>query len=121
MKERSSFTFDKETVKILDELMESGRFRNKSHAVEYAIHAFKDKENGLENEGSLTHESSLWQSGKKNGMSKVEIEKGKQFLSAQDGRSSREFEQTQESINQARRILDSFNKKADNLEKEHHE
>jgi len=37
MKERTSFTFDKETLKILDFLVESGHFRNKSHAVEEAI------------------------------------------------------------------------------------
>jgi len=37
MKERTSFTFDNETLKILDFLVESGHFRNKSHAVEEAI------------------------------------------------------------------------------------
>lgn len=39
MKERASFTFDKETIKILDELVLSGDFRNRSHVVEHAIKA----------------------------------------------------------------------------------
>ncbi|MGV8152582.1 MAG: ribbon-helix-helix domain-containing protein [Candidatus Nanoarchaeia archaeon] len=37
MKERASFTFDKESLEILDSLVESGRYRNRSHAVEEAI------------------------------------------------------------------------------------
>jgi len=36
-KERASFTFDKKTLKIVDELVKSGKYRNKSHAVEEAI------------------------------------------------------------------------------------
>ncbi len=36
MKERASFTFDKETLEKLDELVSSGKFRNRSHAVEEA-------------------------------------------------------------------------------------
>lgn len=37
MKQRASFTFDKKTVKFLERLVNSGKFRNRSHAVEYAI------------------------------------------------------------------------------------
>jgi len=37
MKERVSFTFDKETLKLIENLSVSGNFRNKSHAVEHAI------------------------------------------------------------------------------------
>jgi Arc/MetJ-type ribon-helix-helix transcriptional regulator len=37
MKERTSFTFDKETIELLDFLVDFGHFRNKSHAVEEAI------------------------------------------------------------------------------------
>ena len=37
MKERASFTFDKETIKVIDELVDSGDFRNRSHVVEHAI------------------------------------------------------------------------------------
>jgi len=44
MKERASFTFDKETLKILDELVKSGKFRNRSHAVEEAVKMLKAKE-----------------------------------------------------------------------------
>ena len=45
MKERASFTFDKETLKIIDELVKSGKFRNRSHAVEEAIKMLR-KEDG---------------------------------------------------------------------------
>jgi len=45
MKERASFTFDKETLKILDELVKSGKFRNRSHAVEEAIKMLREAEN----------------------------------------------------------------------------
>jgi putative addiction module CopG family antidote len=44
MKERASFTFDKETLKLIDELVNSGRYRNKSHVVEAAIKFLKEKE-----------------------------------------------------------------------------
>lgn len=37
MKERVSFTFDKKTLNLIEELMNSGSFRNKSHIVESAI------------------------------------------------------------------------------------
>ena len=43
MKERASFTFDKETLKLIENLIESGNFRNKSHAVEYAIKQLADE------------------------------------------------------------------------------
>lgn len=36
-KERASFTFDKETIEVLDKILKKGRFRNKSHVVEEAI------------------------------------------------------------------------------------
>lgn len=44
MKERASFTCEKETLKILDELVKSGKFRNKSHALEEAVKLLKEKE-----------------------------------------------------------------------------
>ena len=37
MKARASFTFDKETLKLLKELEKKGKYRNHSHAVEEAI------------------------------------------------------------------------------------
>ncbi len=37
LKERASFTFDKKTLEVLDELMELDEYRNKSHIVENAI------------------------------------------------------------------------------------
>ena len=44
MKERASFTFDKETVEIINELVNSGAYRNKSHVVEHAIRFLKNKD-----------------------------------------------------------------------------
>ncbi|MBD3253414.1 CopG family transcriptional regulator [Candidatus Pacearchaeota archaeon] len=51
MKERASFTFDKETIKVLNKLINSGKYRNRSHAVEEAVKLLlkKEKEGG-ENE-----------------------------------------------------------------------
>ncbi len=37
MKERASFTFDKETIEIINKLIETKKYRNKSHVVEEAI------------------------------------------------------------------------------------
>ena len=37
LKERASFTFDKKTLKILEKLIQSDEYRNKSHAIEGAI------------------------------------------------------------------------------------
>ena len=37
LKERASFTFDKKTIEILDNLMRLDEYRNKSHIVENAI------------------------------------------------------------------------------------
>ncbi len=43
MKERVSISFDKKTIKILEDLIESGEYRNKSHVVENAIKLLGDK------------------------------------------------------------------------------
>jgi len=37
MKERASFTLDKKTIKILDNMVKEGDYRNRSHTVEEAI------------------------------------------------------------------------------------
>lgn len=44
MKERASFTFDKKTLKLIDELVKSGKYRNRSHAVEEAIKLLNKEE-----------------------------------------------------------------------------
>jgi Arc/MetJ-type ribon-helix-helix transcriptional regulator len=44
MKERASFTFDKDTIKHLDELTASGKYRNRSHIVEESIKLLFEKE-----------------------------------------------------------------------------
>jgi Arc/MetJ-type ribon-helix-helix transcriptional regulator len=43
MKERISATIDKESLKILDEILKQGEFRNRSHAIEKAIKLLKEK------------------------------------------------------------------------------
>ena len=37
MKERISATIDKETLKLIDELLKNRKFRNKSHVIEEAV------------------------------------------------------------------------------------
>ena len=44
MKERVSATVEKETIKTIEVLVESGKFRNKSHVIEKAIELLKKEE-----------------------------------------------------------------------------
>jgi len=44
MKNRISVTIDKETLELLDSLVRSKKYRNKSHAVESAIEDLVKKE-----------------------------------------------------------------------------
>jgi Arc/MetJ-type ribon-helix-helix transcriptional regulator len=44
MKERASFTFDKETIVLIDKILKSSKYRNKSHVVEEAIKLLNKKE-----------------------------------------------------------------------------
>jgi len=44
MKKRISATIDEKTEKILNELMRSGKYRNKSHAIEIAIELLNKSE-----------------------------------------------------------------------------
>lgn len=44
MKERLSFTLDKESVGILQSLLERIKYRNRSHIVEVAIQALQEQE-----------------------------------------------------------------------------
>ncbi len=43
MKKRISATIDGETEEIIEEMLKKGMFRNKSHVIEEAIKAFKNK------------------------------------------------------------------------------
>jgi Arc/MetJ-type ribon-helix-helix transcriptional regulator len=43
MKKRISATISEKTEKILESLLKKGIFRNKSHVIEEAIKAFKNK------------------------------------------------------------------------------
>ena len=46
MKQKISVTIDENTVKLLEEIIKSGLFRNKSHAVEFSLNKFlNDKKN----------------------------------------------------------------------------
>ncbi|MBI2044450.1 ribbon-helix-helix protein, CopG family [Candidatus Pacearchaeota archaeon] len=49
MKERVSATIDKETSKIIDEMLKKGNYRNKSHVIEDAIKILKEVKNGKQN------------------------------------------------------------------------
>ncbi len=42
MKKIASFTLDENTIKALESLLKSGKYRNKSHAVEEAIKHLKE-------------------------------------------------------------------------------
>ena len=43
MKKRISATIDKETERIIEEVLKKGKFRNKSHVIEEAIKFLKEK------------------------------------------------------------------------------
>jgi Arc/MetJ-type ribon-helix-helix transcriptional regulator len=46
MKQKLSISMDEETVSQLEGVIESGRFRNKSHVIEYAVNSvLKEKSN----------------------------------------------------------------------------
>lgn len=46
MKSKISITMDMETVEEINKEVASGRFRNKSHAVEFALKKLLEGENG---------------------------------------------------------------------------
>ncbi|MCD4759272.1 ribbon-helix-helix domain-containing protein [archaeon] len=47
MKQKLSISVEEETVKLIEELIKEGRFRNKSHIIEYSVNRFlKGEENG---------------------------------------------------------------------------
>lgn len=46
MKSKLSITLDEETVAEIEKQLHSGRFRNKSHVVEYAVKKLLEVENG---------------------------------------------------------------------------
>ena len=49
-KERITVTLDKEIIKLLSVLIKDRRYRNRSHAVEYAIEQLMIKEDEKKNE-----------------------------------------------------------------------
>jgi len=47
MKQRLSITIDEETIKLLEDIVKEGIFRNRSHAIEFSLNKFlKEKKNG---------------------------------------------------------------------------
>jgi Arc/MetJ-type ribon-helix-helix transcriptional regulator len=42
VKKIASFTFEENTIKIIELLLKTGKYRNKSHAVEEAIKSLKE-------------------------------------------------------------------------------
>ena len=48
MKERLSFTLDKESVRILEELLKRVKYRNRSHIVEVALQLLHEEEQKAE-------------------------------------------------------------------------
>lgn len=48
MKQKISVTIDEKTLKIVDQIIKSGIFRNKSHAVEFSLNKIikENKQNG---------------------------------------------------------------------------
>ena len=43
MKQKISITMDEQTVKIIENLLKDGQFRNRSHFVEYGLKRFLDE------------------------------------------------------------------------------
>ena len=50
MKQKLSVTIDEKTIKIIENMLKEGLFRNKSHVIEYSLNKFL-KENQNVNEG----------------------------------------------------------------------
>ena len=44
MKQKLSITMEEETIKLIDEILKEGRFRNKSHLIEYSLNQFLKEE-----------------------------------------------------------------------------
>ncbi|NCN51493.1 hypothetical protein GW931_00585 [archaeon] len=49
MKTRLSITIDEEKVKVVNEILKKGLFRNKSHIFEYALIKFLENQKGGQN------------------------------------------------------------------------
>ena len=46
MKHKLSVSIDREVLADLDRVLSSGKFRNKSHAVEFAVNKLLERKNG---------------------------------------------------------------------------
>jgi len=48
MKQKISVTIDEHSVKIIENILNDGRFRNRSHVIEYSLRKFLDELNDLD-------------------------------------------------------------------------
>lgn len=48
MKEKLSITIEEEKVRVIEEMLKEGLFRNKSHIVEYSLNKFLKERQGVE-------------------------------------------------------------------------
>ncbi len=48
MKQKLSITMEEETIKLIDEILKEGRFRNKSHLIEYSLNRFLKEEKNVQ-------------------------------------------------------------------------
>ena len=48
MKQKLSITIEEETIKLIDEILKEGRFRNKSHLIEYSLNRFLKEEKNVQ-------------------------------------------------------------------------
>ena len=47
MKQKLSITVDEKLVQFIEKIVQEGRFRTKSHIMEYALKCFLEKDEGL--------------------------------------------------------------------------
>lgn len=47
MKQKLSISIDSEKVKLVEKLLHDGKFRSKSHVIEYSIDKFLKENNGV--------------------------------------------------------------------------
>jgi len=57
MKQKLSVSLDEKLLKVIDELVNTGRFRNKSHFVEYSLNVVIKNEHVKEKQSEILEES----------------------------------------------------------------
>jgi len=49
MKQKISISIDEEKIKLVEQLLNDGKFRNKSHVIEYSLDQLLEETNGGKN------------------------------------------------------------------------